>query len=255
MTNSNNNLAPTVIYLNALTDKSRILSELKGKAGVYQWTHKESGKIYIGSAVDLSKRLKDYYSNYYLNRSKTMYICNAILDHGHSKFELTIIEIINISNLSLEETRKLILEREQHYLDSLKPKYNILSTAGSSLGSVYSEETIAKMSEAKKGESNPMFGRTGENHPFYGKIHSDETIAKLREANLDKPKTEETKLKMSISKGGGTIFVYDSDSTLVNTFCSTREAAKFFNCSHTLIANYIKNGKLFQGKWILSTTI
>jgi hypothetical protein len=36
---------PVKFYLNADTDKSKILSDNKGKAGVYLFTHKESGKI------------------------------------------------------------------------------------------------------------------------------------------------------------------------------------------------------------------
>src|SRR5690349_16541872 len=46
-----------IIYSNAETDKLQILKDNKGKAGIYQWTHIESGKTYIGSAVDLSRRL------------------------------------------------------------------------------------------------------------------------------------------------------------------------------------------------------
>jgi len=39
------------------------------------WTHKESGRRYVGSAVDLSKRLKDYFSPFYLKRAKNYMIC------------------------------------------------------------------------------------------------------------------------------------------------------------------------------------
>jgi len=52
---------PIKIYHNADSDKSRILAENSGKSGIYVWTHNLSGKIYVGSAVDLSKRLKDYF--------------------------------------------------------------------------------------------------------------------------------------------------------------------------------------------------
>lgn len=55
-------------YSNALTDKAKILSDNKGKAGIYLWTHKESDKEYVGSSVDLTKRFKDYYSSYQLKK-------------------------------------------------------------------------------------------------------------------------------------------------------------------------------------------
>ena len=37
------------------------------------------------------------------------------------------------------------IEREQYYLTSLKPKYNILKVAGSLLGYKHSEETKGKL--------------------------------------------------------------------------------------------------------------
>jgi len=43
-------------YSNSDTDKFLILTDNKGKAGIYLWKHNESGKIYIGSAADLFKR-------------------------------------------------------------------------------------------------------------------------------------------------------------------------------------------------------
>jgi hypothetical protein len=53
-TNNNNNngsLVPVIIYNNADIDRLKILSDNKGKTGIYQWTHNESGKIYVGSAA------------------------------------------------------------------------------------------------------------------------------------------------------------------------------------------------------------
>lgn len=249
-----------IVYTNAETDKSLILTENKGKAGIYQWTHTESGKIYIGSAFDLSKRLNHYFSKSYLNRHKYMYINNALLLHGHSAFSLEILEYVNISNLSLEDARKLILEREQNYLDECHAKkvitYNILKIAGSSLGHIHIPETKEKMSAVKKGKAHPLFGKT---HPpeIRAKIS-----AKTREAMSDPairskmsvPKSEAHKTKISVSKGT-VIFVYDTKGSLSNTFCSAREAGKHFDCTFNTILKYAKNGELFQDEWILSTSV
>jgi hypothetical protein len=38
-----------------------------------------------------------------------------------------------------------LLKREQYYLDNLKPQYNIVETAGSTLGYKHTEESIEKM--------------------------------------------------------------------------------------------------------------
>lgn len=75
---------PIMIYSNADTNKLQILKDNKGKTGIYIWTHLKSGKRYIGSAVNLSKRILHYYSIVYLARNKSMYIYNALLHHGYS---------------------------------------------------------------------------------------------------------------------------------------------------------------------------
>lgn len=49
---------PVLYYPNAETYKSVILNDNKGKPGIHRWTHISSGKIYIGSAINISKRLK-----------------------------------------------------------------------------------------------------------------------------------------------------------------------------------------------------
>jgi group I intron endonuclease len=223
---------PIMVYSNADKDKAKILSDNKCKSGIYLWTHKESGKRYVGSAVDLPKRIRDYYSIAYLTRSKSMYICNALLHHGYSAFSLTIFEYIDIFSLSKDKAKTFILEREQLYLDSLSPEYNILATAGSRLGGSHSEEAKQKMSESHK-----------------GKLHSAKT-----KALMSIPKSEAHKRKISASNGT-VIFVYDTQGSLVNTFCSAREAGRHFDCTFNTILKYAKNNELFQDEWILSTSV
>ena len=55
----------------------------------------------------------------------TRYIDNAIRKYGLDFFNLIILEKIDITNLTTEEIKKKILNREQFYLDFYKPKYNI----------------------------------------------------------------------------------------------------------------------------------
>jgi group I intron endonuclease len=82
---------------------------------------------------------------------------------------------------------------------------------------------------------------------------SAETLAKISDSLTGKTHSVETLSKMSITKGGSTIYVYSSDgSTLINTFPSARNAAKHFNVGKDTILRYIKSGKLFKGKNILS---
>ena len=43
-----------------------ILTENKNKTGIYIWTNNLTNKSYIGSAIDLSNRIKNYYNISYL---------------------------------------------------------------------------------------------------------------------------------------------------------------------------------------------
>jgi len=66
------------------------------------------------------------------------------LKYQYSQFELHILEFIPIEGLSNPEAKKKILAREQFYLDTLNPTYNICKVAGSSLYYKYSIEAIKK---------------------------------------------------------------------------------------------------------------
>ena len=58
-----------------------------------------------------------------------MLIEKALLKYGYSNFKLEILEYCD---------KDEVLSREQYYLDFLKPEYNILKQAGSSLGFTHS---------------------------------------------------------------------------------------------------------------------
>jgi len=262
-----------IVYSNAETDKSRILSENKGKAGVYQWKHNDSDKIYIGSAVKLCKRLSRYYTKSYLNSNKTMHICNALLHHGHSSFSLSILEFINTSNLSKEDTRKLILLTEQKYLDLIFKEakeintYNILPTADSRLGALHSKETKAliskAMTEAMTDERKAKISKalTGQNNPMYNKNHSTETLDKMRgrltsefTKNLHKInrtgtiQSEETRLKMRISHGGVVIICSNIENREEIIYSSKSEAALALECSIRTVSRRCEDNAIYRFK-------
>jgi len=83
---------PVVCYSNADTQKISILKENRGKSGVYRWVNLENGKTYVGSSVNLSKRLGNYFNVYYLLKHEKMVIAKALLKYGYSKFRLEILE-------------------------------------------------------------------------------------------------------------------------------------------------------------------
>lgn len=64
----------------------------------------------------------------------------------------------------------------------------------------------------------------------------------------------DTLVKMSLAKGGGTIYIYDTHGSLVNSFHSARKAAEFLKTDHQVIMRYLRSGKVFKEQWILSTS-
>jgi GIY-YIG catalytic domain len=134
--NKKREIVPIASYNNSDILKMNILTENKNKTGIYMWTNNLTNKSYIGSAIDFSNRFKNSYNISYLERetkTNNSMIYKALLKYGYSNFKLDIIEICKSSDL---------IEREQYYLDLLKPEYNILKTAGSLLGFKYNKDTI-----------------------------------------------------------------------------------------------------------------
>jgi hypothetical protein len=116
---SNTTTIPIITYANADASRSIICKENINKSGVYRWVNKVNGKSYIGSSMSLGNELTIYYS---LNSLKikvrgSLIIYRALLKYGYSNFSLEILEYCESNMLK---------KREQHYINILKPEYNIL---------------------------------------------------------------------------------------------------------------------------------
>lgn len=86
--------------------------------------HRTDNKSYVGSSKDLRIRFKDYYNESFLRRRiliSNSHIYKALLLCGYEAFDLDILEYCD---------KQCIIEREQYYIDLLKPEYNIQSIAG-----------------------------------------------------------------------------------------------------------------------------
>jgi group I intron endonuclease len=148
---------PPKFYSNSDTCKVQILLENQNKSGIYMFQNKINDKRYIGSSEDLRNRMYSYYNNNHLLRNKSMAICCALIKHGYSNFSLTILEYCEVAEL---------LIREKHYWDIFNPEYNIAQDLTAPMsGRTHSDDTKTKISDALKGEKNPMFGNN----------HSDES--------------------------------------------------------------------------------
>ena len=188
-------------------------------SAVYQILNQSNGKCYVGSSVDVKRRWRRHLVDLRRGRHCNPHLQGAFCKHGEDVFLFSVLEQV---------TPEGLVGREQHYLDVLKPEYNIAPMAGSQLGFRHTSEARQKMSEAHKGkrlsaetrrrvsnglrgEGNPMYGKhlsaehraklsmalSGKRSPMYGKHLSSETRAKLSTAKMGHQTSEETRRKIS----------------------------------------------------------
>lgn len=245
-------MVAVVSYTNSDTQKEFILNDNKNKAGVYCWTHLESGKKYVGSSVDLYRRFMQYYNIKYITRgAKSSLICKALLKYGYSSFKLEILEYCNPSE---------VIAREQYYIDLLKPEYNILKVAGSLFGYKHSPESLEKMREIALNRSDETKAKLRE--AALGKTykHTEETKIKLRDAILGKKHSEETKAKLRVIQSnrikhpvpGFKIEVKDLQTGQIFYYDSLRAAGKDLNSNHVTLSSNLTKGKLFRDRYSIT---
>jgi group I intron endonuclease len=241
--NSSNSISviPIVVYPNAFLNKSIILKDNKNKVGIYRWVNKENGNTYIGSSVNLGRRLRVYYDFSFLSvrvqKSKSR-IYSAILKYGYSNFQLEILEYC---------TKEKAVDREQYYIDLFKPEYNLNSTAGSRLGSNHSEETKRKMSKSAQGRKLTeqtknllSLASKGINNPNFGRKHSAETKALISLARLGKSiLSESIKNKMSVDSGTA-VRVLDLNTNEISVYTSITRAAEGMGVTQPSLSKRLK---------------
>lgn len=146
------------------------------KSGIYKIENIVNGKSYVGSTKDFKERWKRH--RIYLRKGNhaNRHLQGAWNTYGESSFIFIVLE---------ECLESVLIEREQYFMDTLHPEYNIRLRAESNRGLVGSESMKKKMSEIMKGRiftqewkdkiSKAKIG----NKAFLGKKHSQETKDKL----------------------------------------------------------------------------
>lgn len=141
-----------------ILNNSKVLTNtyfLKNKPGIYQIINLINGKTYVGSSVNLERRLNEYLNPLYISRNLkkgNSKILKALLKYDYINFEFKILEFIEFETSTKSERRNLLLNKEQYFINEIKPEYNINQEAGNNLGRIYDQEVRRKMSLAKKGK-------------------------------------------------------------------------------------------------------
>ncbi len=150
----------------------------KNIIGVYCIYNKISGKVYVGSSIEVITRIGNHFWWLLNNKHKNIHLQSAYNKYGKENFEYIILEETNVDNL---------LTREQYYIDLLnccnrEYGYNICEIAGKI---TFTPEVRAKISRA-----------------MTGKKLSLERIEKMRLINLGRKQSQEEKDKRALSNTG-----------------------------------------------------
>ena len=80
-------------------------------SGVYQIRCIPTGKIYVGSAVNLSKRQRDHVNSLRQGDHENVYLQRAWDKYGEENFEFTVLEFVDVSerNIGIRSTKALLI--------------------------------------------------------------------------------------------------------------------------------------------------
>ncbi|PIA12835.1 intron endonuclease, partial [Coemansia reversa NRRL 1564] len=192
--------------------------------------NKNNQNFYIGSSINLSKRLNQYLNKEFLLKNGNSKIYKALLKYEYKNFKLEILEYCD---------KDLLISREQYFLNELLSTYNILKITGNSLGYKHILEAIKKIKLAKKGKF------TGIKNSFYGKKHITKTKNLFRQYALSRGKPGNA---MSV-------ILKDIKNNTENTYLSMSDLAKFLKADRATLAKYRNNSQLFRGQYFIIKTI
>jgi group I intron endonuclease len=180
-----------------MSDKRSNINTQLNRPGIYKILNKANGKFYIGSAINLRKRRKNHFGMLQSGTHCNNLLLRAFKKYGEENFEFSVIEFV-------DDVTKLI-EREQYWLEQTrcynrKIGYNISPTAGSNLGWEMPREQRDAISKLKKGKPFPELNEDA-------KLLKSESLKAYYKriggsSFKNKPRTDETKQKISASKTG-----------------------------------------------------
>ena len=235
-----------LFFKNVKESKKDIYKELRKKAGVYLFKNNITKDLYIGSSLNLTKRMASHFYN-----ANSDWVTNIVIIRDMRKYKLDNFSL-GILEFCISDV-KVCSHLEQKWIDYYKPSYNLFKFAGSSSGFSHKIETINKLKELLKKE----------NHPNYGKIRSSENrkaisegIKKFYLTNSHPSKGLKGKLSPQYGIGGHFVFCYNKKGEEL-IFPSINAAKQHFRVRWTFIKKNIDTKKevvLQNNKWMIKST-
>lgn len=206
-------------------------------SGIYKITNKNNSKIYVGSSYNIYLRKSKHYSDLNKNKHHSIKLQRAWNKYGESVFDFEVIESCNVEDL---------INKEQYYIDNLKPFYNCSKIAGSPLGVKRTKQQIINYSEGKKLAYSKLSENDRRNYAKHlwgwnkGKKMSDSMRIKLSKTNIERKagkKLSEIKKKMieegTYSYRKTPVLQYTKTGEFVKEYDRLIDAAKSLNKNST----------------------
>lgn len=154
--------------------------------GIYKIVNKVTGKYYVGSSINTSRRWRDHVRDLTKNKHANDYLQRAWNKYGASVFEFVVVEVFPLA------TEKQLLLEEQKWLDiavSDPLTYNLTFVAGSP------NSNMSDYSKKKRSESLKRVPRTPEWKNKISKSHfgirpNAVTLKKMSISKLGKKQSE-----------------------------------------------------------------
>lgn len=126
--------------------------EYREKSGVYRITLINDNRCYIGSSVDLGKRVRSHYTDLKSNIHTNSYLQRVWNKYGEDSFIFDILELCD---------RLEVLDKEQYWIDyyesfSTENGFNLAPVAGSTLGLKKTEDQIENFRKAIQGKHDTI---------------------------------------------------------------------------------------------------
>lgn len=150
---------------------------------IYSIFNTITNQCYIGSAINFDSRKNQHLSQLRNGVHGNIKLQRSFDKYKEPSFVFSILEDV--------ENRKLLINREQHYIDTLNPFFNIAKIAGSSLGIKRTDEFKKKIGLAKN---------------RLGKLASDETKKNISIAQKKRYENIDERNRMSLISKGNTFF-------------------------------------------------
>lgn len=163
--------------------------------------------FYIGSAKKFKDRRNQHLSHLRRGIHVNTMLQRAFNKYGESGIEFSVVEFCDEESL---------LEKEQYYIDTLNPKYNIAKTAGRMTGYRFTDEQKKRYRDSLLRNSTPEQRREraikaraawteeskkSQKIKLTGRKLSPESIEKTRQANIGRPCSPEKRAKLALQRG------------------------------------------------------